>query len=621
MRVRKFIRGENFYFQLLDNEGLVLLNSQSYSSKSDRNNGVDSVEKNLQNRDRYANITEDGKSYFILKAGNNQEIARSRAFDNADELEKVKRSLYERSQGGSSQKSDVSKQADGGEAYGTDGKSDDYKPLGFYKDNRSGSANGFDIFNAEGESYFAYCLDNQVYLISEGYKSDSSRDNGVNSVTKNMTNADRYQRQQHPNGKHFFNLRAGNNQEIATSIWFDSEGEMNRIIGILTSGGKGAGSSVGTASTDTGNQALGISSASASEAAPKKKRKKRAKKPKTEKVEVGAGTYPCSGITYKIFKSGNGKLYFTYRDEKDKAILISSNIRGYTTIEEVQNVIDQIAVNGSKADNFEERPTSNGKHYYYLKDDNGKNLGKSFFFNTVEEMRTAMKLFDCGMGGAVAASGGGNAQAIDEYLDCDAYKGHDKSSIDSGFTIFSHEGESYFAMVNESGEVLLRSEGYTSEKSRDNGIQSVLKNRELDERWSIAEEEGKYFSILKAGNHQEIGRSCPYADDAAARYWWPGAIAGRKAEHEAKLKAEEAARLKAEQEAKLKAEEEARIKAEREAKLKAEEEGGAGGEVKGRGRSKIKSGAGNEVESRERGKIKSGARGKVEGRRRVAIRS
>jgi len=76
-------------------------------------------------------------------------------------------------------------------------------------------------------------------FISEGYKSDSSRDNGVNSVTKNMTNRDRYQRQQHPNGKHFFNLRAGNNQEIATSIWFDSEAEMNRIIGILTSRGSG----------------------------------------------------------------------------------------------------------------------------------------------------------------------------------------------------------------------------------------------------------------------------------------------------------------------------------------------------------------------------------------------
>jgi len=258
----------------------------------------------------------------------------------------------------------------------------------------------------------------------------------------------------------------------------------------------------------------------------------------------------------KRSKSGNGKHYFTYRNEQDKAILISSNIRGYATIEEVQTVIDLIAVNGSKADNFEERPTSNGKHYYYLKDDNGKNLGKSFFFDTVEEMRTAKKLFDCGIGGAVAA--GAVTQSVDEYLACDAYKGHDISPIDSEFTIFSHEGESYFAMINDSGEVLLRSEGYTSEKSRDNGIQSVLKNRDLDERWSIAEEEGKYFSILKAGNHQEIGRSCPYADDAAARYWWPGAIAGRKAEQDAKLKAEEEARLKAEQEAKLKAEEEAR---------------------------------------------------------------
>jgi len=456
MKLRKFIRGESFYFQMIDNDGNVLLNSQAYSSKSDRDNGVDSVKKNLRDKDRYADITEDGQSYFILKAGNNQEIARSRAFNDADELQKVKRSLYEKNQEGSSQKSDISPQPDGGEAYGTDGNSDDYKPLGFYQNNRSGNAHGFDSFNAEGESYFAYCLDNQVYLISEGYKSDSSRDNGVNSVTKNMTNPDRYQRQQHPNGKHFFNLRAGNNQEIATSIWFDSEAEMNRIIGVLTSGGKGSGSDSEATSTEPSNQALGISSSSTEQVEKKKKRKKRTKKPKTEKVEVGSGAYPCSGITYKIFRSGNGKHYFTYRNEQEKAILLSANIRGYATIEEVQTVIDQIAVNGSKDGNFEERPTSNGKHYYYLKDDNGKNLGKSFFFDTVEEMRTAKALFDCGLTGA-ATSG-----AQDDYMPCESYAAQIGSAARSNddFIVFSESGEHYFAWV-DGDTVVMRSAEYS----------------------------------------------------------------------------------------------------------------------------------------------------------------
>ena len=57
-----------------------------------------------------------------------------------------------------------------------------------------------------------------------------------------------------------------------------------------------------------------------------------------------------------------------------------------------------------------------------------------------------------------------------------------------------------------------------------------------------------------------------------------------KAEQEAKLKAEEEARIKAEQEAKLKVEEEARIKAEQEAKLKAEEEA----RIKARQEAKLK---------------------------------
>ena len=104
------------------------------------------------------------------------------------------------------------------------------------------------------------------------------------------------------------------------------------------------------------------------------------------------------------------------------------------------------------------------------------------------------------------------------------YESHlDKVSADhKDFITFSHEGEHYFAWV-KNGKVAMRSEGYSSEKARDNGIASVIKNRDIEKRFSIDEKAGYYFTVLKAGNHQEIARSCPHKEKSAAGSWFAGA--------------------------------------------------------------------------------------------------
>ncbi len=108
--------------------------------------------------------------------------------------------------------------------------------------------------------------------------------------------------------------------------------------------------------------------------------------------------------------------------------------------------------------------------------------------------------------------------AKDDYLEISAYQGHDRVESDPDFCAFEVDGDFYFAMLDANGNVLLRSEGYSSAKSRDNGIKSVTKNREVEKRYSILNENDQYFVILKAGNHQEIGRSGAYAklEDATA---------------------------------------------------------------------------------------------------------
>ncbi len=508
---------------MLNDASEVILESQSYTSKDDRDNGIESVRTNIRNADRYDTINQGGKSFFILKAGNHQEIARSVRFDS----ESAMQTALNYAQSGTSGKGE----------YSTDGVSDDYKPISFYEERSIDVKDGFAKFDADGESYFCYNIDGVVYLISEGYKSESSRDNGIASVGKNMVIDERYEYKQHSNGSYYFNLKAGNSQEIATSRWLEVDGLRTWVVGKLNGRGGGTGPSASIAKVATES---------------KKPRKKREKKPKVEKVIVATGKYPCNDITYQIFKSGNGKFYFTYRNKEDKAILISSNIRGFGSADDIKSIIAEIEENGGNAANFEEKTTVNDKFYYYLKNKEGKNIGKSFFFNTQEEMKTAMKLFDCGGGTAAPKAAASTASAAsstetpknkkmeDDYLACKVYASHinDKHAKHNDFIAFTEGDEHYFAWVSGK-DIVMRSEGYTTEKARENGIESVIKNRELEERFSVEEKMGYYFTVLKAGNHQEIARSCPEKDKGRAMYWFPSAIKQRdeKAKADAKIAA------------------------------------------------------------------------------------
>ncbi len=93
---------------------------------------------------------------------------------------------------------------------------------------------------------------------------------------------------------------------------------------------------------------------------------------------------------------------------------------------------------------------------------------------------------------------------LDNYLAPEAYQ----AGAD-GFNTFDKDGSSYFSFIH-GGNVVLRSEGYASAKARDNGVQSVIKNASDEKRWKTIEEDGQFFYILRAGNNQEIGRSCAY---------------------------------------------------------------------------------------------------------------
>ena len=75
-------------------------------------------------------------------------------------------------------------------------------------------------------------------------------------------------------------------------------------------------------------------------------------------------------------------------------------------------------------------------------------------------------------------------------------------------------GEFYFNLLASNGEIILSSEMYKAKASAKNGIGSVQKNCGLDERYERkAAKSGKPFFVLKARNHEVIGRSETYESD------------------------------------------------------------------------------------------------------------
>ncbi len=72
-------------------------------------------------------------------------------------------------------------------------------------------------------------------------------------------------------------------------------------------------------------------------------------------------------------------------------------------------------------------------------------------------------------------------------------------------------GQYYFNLKADNGQVILTSEGYTTTAARDNGIDSVKRHApDLTRYEKLVATNGKPYFNLKAGNGQVIGTSQMY---------------------------------------------------------------------------------------------------------------
>ena len=79
-------------------------------------------------------------------------------------------------------------------------------------------------------------------------------------------------------------------------------------------------------------------------------------------------------------------------------------------------------------------------------------------------------------------------------------------------------GEFRFRLKAGNGENILASEGYKAKASAENGIASVKKNAADAGRFEVKEQSnGKPYFVLKAGNHEVIGKSQAYESEASCK--------------------------------------------------------------------------------------------------------
>ncbi len=78
-----------------------------------------------------------------------------------------------------------------------------------------------------------------------------------------------------------------------------------------------------------------------------------------------------------------------------------------------------------------------------------------------------------------------------------------------------NDGQHYFNLKADNGQVILTSEGYTTVAAMNNGIASVRKNASDESHFDIlTATNGKFYFTLKASNGQVIGKSQMYENES-----------------------------------------------------------------------------------------------------------
>lgn len=498
------------YFHFNDADGQALLYSRGFDGNSKREKRIRQVIAASGKAQRYEVIEEGGRFYFIIKERNNLEIARSRTFSTLEEAQLQVTFV----------KSNSPKYAS---TFPEPAKRKSVNQYNFDIKTNFKSA-GFEAVKGEDKQFY-FVVKNAIgnpILYSQGYGAATPRDNGIRTVIKNGVDESKYEKSD-KNGDYLFILRAGNRQEIAKSQSFVTASERDNAMNWLVENTSAYAQQYGVtydtkeiitenAETFTIDMPAPIVATEITEL-------------KQNLTTMQIDSYlPCDSYAghedspeenFKIFQNPeNAEYYFTMLSTTGKVVFRSE---GYPSIAARNNGLASVQKNCLIRERYSILE-EDGKYFVILKAGNYQEIARSCPYDSADGVyglfpfmaagSTAALSFDDTPAVTVIVEASKTDNNADEYLPCDAYSGHSDSPAE-GIRTFSKDGMYYFSVLDKNGDVSMRSESYPTTAARDNGVASVLKNRDNKDRYAEIEEDGVHYVILKAGNHQEIARSCP----------------------------------------------------------------------------------------------------------------
>ena len=304
---------------------------------------------------------------------------------------------------------------------------------------------GFSAFEKDGSFYFSKVDGDQVIFMSQGYTSEAGRNNGIESVKKNMVLEERYEVAQYEN-KWYVSLKAGNRQEIAVSPLFDSKAGAIALVprggsGATSSGASGiaSSSSSGSSNISGGNVSSGSNTGytgtskiaplvagsgilvgflGKTEIADTSSSITKVKDTKTKyygddkylpisKYNDNLANKSTIDGDFIMFSEG-GKFYWGLLDSDGKMAIRSD---GYASAADRDGAIGEISKGKYQGANYSILETREGKYYVLLKDGAHNEIGRSVAFNSraaavafVPETSVVYQTVASG-GGAAASSG------------------------------------------------------------------------------------------------------------------------------------------------------------------------------------------------------------------------
>ena len=114
-----------------------------------------------------------------------------------------------------------------------------------------------------------------------------------------------------------------------------------------------------------------------------------------------------------------------------------------------------------------------------------------------------------GGGGAIEPPPGPPADREDDYLACKEYRGRGLTDPANRVSLFRHEnGQYYFALLDASGGVRLRSEGFPTAAARDRELSGALRHVDDESRYERIARGDYHINVLRDETGREVGRSC-----------------------------------------------------------------------------------------------------------------